>query len=79
MREGSAVDPRELLKPLAEQQADLTQLQRLVIEHTLAEVRLEAGVAMLRSSMTLRRQTLSQRRPAFLPLQPYRWHLPGAP
>jgi len=42
MSEGSALDPRELLRLLAEQQANISQLQRLVIEHVLAEARPEA-------------------------------------
>ena len=39
MSDGAALDTRELLRLLAEQQATITQLQRLVIEHVLAEGR----------------------------------------
>ncbi|MBV9600976.1 MAG: hypothetical protein JOZ87_29525 [Chloroflexi bacterium] len=39
MSQGSALDPLELLRLLAEQQANISQLQRLVIEHVLSEVR----------------------------------------
>ena len=39
MSDGAALDTRELLRLLVEQQATITQLQRLVIEHVLAEVR----------------------------------------
>jgi hypothetical protein len=35
--EGAALDTRELLRLLVEQQSTITQLQRLVIEHVLAE------------------------------------------
>ena len=39
MSDGAALDTRELLRLLVEQQATITQLQRLVIEHVLAEGR----------------------------------------
>ena len=39
MSDGAVLDTRELLRLLVEQQATITQLQRLVIEHVFAEVR----------------------------------------
>ena len=65
MSEGSALDPRELLRLLAEQQANISQLQRLVIEHVLAEARLEA-IAVAASSPTTAVPTGSEPMPAIV-------------
>src|SRR4051794_37294397 len=65
MSEGSALDPRELLRLLAEQQANISQLQRLVIEHVLAEAGPEA-IAVAPCSPTTSVPTRSEPMPAIV-------------
>jgi hypothetical protein len=67
MSGGAALDTRELLRLLVEQQATITQLQRLVIEHVLAEARPGAATD---TTAALRAEPMPSSVPAPAPAEP---------